>query len=188
MAVEMRGNHRPRSSISSFGFVEDELNILIFREYGTTSNFDTDNFKNDTRLDSYVEFSAIQAGFSKVISSRMEYIDGLQDLDPDWISGGGEVPSPSALRMAKAFLAFILHKTQTEFLTVVPKLVLGPMPIGGIEIEMHAEEDSAIYIAFNNDNSVEINAKFRGYYSTIKPPSSGISNEIFAYYESITKD
>lgn len=188
MAVEARRNHEPQSYISSFEYVENEINILNFREYGTTSIFNTDNWQKDTRIDSYVEFSSIQAGFSRMISSRMEYIDGLQNLDPDWISGGGEVPSSSARKMAKAFLIFILQKTRTEFLPVVLKLVLGPMPIGGIEIELHAEEDSAIYVAFKNDGSVEIDTKFRGYYSTMKPPSSGISDEIFAHYESITKN
>ena len=118
----------------------------------------------------------------------MQYIEGLKNLTPDWISGGGKVPSSSAVKMAKAFLIFIFLRAQSEFLSVVPKLVLGPMPGGGIEIELHAEKDSAIYVAFKNDNSVEIDTKFRGYFSTITSPTSGISNEIFAHYESITKD
>lgn len=188
MEVEATTTENRHSGLSWFEQSPEGGEFFYVAGAGSTSAFASDNEAKQIRADMFEEFGAVQSAFRRLILSRIQYVDGLRDLGDDWISGGAKAPSESAIQMARALLVYVMFRTQTELLSVLPRLVLGPLPGGGVEVELHAEEDSAIYVAFNNDSSVEIDTKLRGYFSKVETPISGQGNEIFARYESITQE
>ncbi|NQU44390.1 hypothetical protein HQ520_13960 [bacterium] len=130
----------------------------------------------------------LQRGFVELLRRRQKYLSDLQNLQPGWISGGGEVPSADVLKEATDLLRFFENGANTRLFETIPRLVIGPLPSGGIGIELHAEQDSAVFVTFLNHGRVEIDLKYRGYYyyTSFDSDLLSLGAKVLAKYESIS--
>jgi len=120
------------------------------------------------------------ADFNKLVAVRKDYLDTLPSLGENWISGNSSLPSRAVIEISKKLLdefnSYLIQKKQQRTQIDVPKLVMGPIPAGGIEIEFHANSENALYVSIFNNNTVEIELKQFNFYSTIEPadPNRGM--------------
>jgi hypothetical protein len=120
------------------------------------------------------------ARFDQLVAFRKEYLDMLSSLGEDWISGNSFSPSPAVIEKSKKLLdefnRYLVRKKQRGAHIDVPKLVMGPIPTGGIGIEFHVNSENALYVSILNNNTVEIELKRFDFYSAIEPadPNRGV--------------
>lgn len=135
--------------------------------------------------------------FSHFIDSRLEYLDSLSELPDNWISGTSKKPDNDAINLGKnllmCFNEFIQNRNTEQFcvsdlkcisinseqeiaLAVVmyenylpvPKIVMSPIPKGGLSFEFYANEDNAIYVTIPNEKrDISIEAQKDGFYFDI---------------------
>ena len=118
--------------------------------------------------------------FYQLVVSRKKYLDTLPSLGENWISGNSTPPSRVVIEKSKmlldAFNSYLIQKKQQGIQIDVPKLVMGPIPTGGIGVEFHANSENALYVSIYNNDAVEIDLKCFDFYSTIQPtdPNRGV--------------
>lgn len=125
--------------------------------------------------------------FASLVSSRFSYLGGLQNLESDWVSGGAVKPSPSAIFRSKALLFSIGKKVMSEEISLIPRLVMGPTPSGGIIVELHADDDNAINVTITNDDRVELEVLYGGCYFEVNISESELIGMVTAQYASISR-
>ena len=124
-------------------------------------------------------------GFYQLVVSRKEYLDTLPSLGENWISGNSTPPNRAVIEKSKilldAFNSYLVQKKQQGTQIDVPKLVMGPIPAGGIEVEFHANDENALYVSIFNNSKVEIELKHLDFYFSIE--SSDLNRGVIAGYE-----
>jgi hypothetical protein len=129
-------------------------------------------------------------GFNQLVAVRKEYLDMLPSLSENWISGNSSLPSREVIEKSKNLLDefnnYLVWKKRQRTQIDVPKLVMGPIPTGGIGIEFHVNSKNALYISIHNNNTVEIELKSFDFYSAIEP--TGPIRRIIADYELLTSN
>ena len=125
--------------------------------------------------------------FASLVSSRFSYLGGLQNLEPDWVSGGAVKPSSSVIALSQALLVSIGKKVISEEVSLIPRLVMGPVPSGGIIVELHADDDNAINVTITNDDRVELEVLYGGCYFDVSISESELIGMVTAQYASITR-
>ena len=125
--------------------------------------------------------------FSSLISSRLGYLEGLQNLQQGWASGGAIGPSLSAIIRTKGLLALIGKKVLDEEVSLIPRIVMGPIPSGGIIVELHADDENAINVTIANDDHVEVEVLYGGHYFDVDIQGSEVIGMVTAQYASISR-
>ena len=125
--------------------------------------------------------------FASFVSNRFSYLGGLKNLEPDWVSGGAVKPSPSAIVHSKALLVSIGKKVLSEEISIIPRIVMGPIPSGGIIVELHADEDNAINVTITNEDQVELEVLYGGCYFDVNISGSELIGMVTAQYASISR-
>ena len=127
-------------------------------------------------------------GFNQLVAARKEYLVMLPDLGENWISGNSSLPSHEVIEKSKCLLDdfnnYLVRKKRQNIQIDIPRLVIGPIPTGGIGIEFHVNSENALYISIHNNSTVEIELKHYDFYSTIEPTDP--DREITADYELLT--
>jgi hypothetical protein len=112
------------------------------------------------------------AGFNQLVAVRKEYLDTLPSLSGNWISGNSSLPSYEVIEKSKKLLDdfnnYFVQKKRQKIKIDVPKLIMGPIPTGGIGVEFHVNSEKALYISIYNNNTVEIELKHFDFYSAIE--------------------
>lgn len=127
----------------------------------------------------------LQEGFSALVGARSQYLLSLSGLRHGWISGKGETPSQGAIALSMALLEYIQRVALSRVWPFIPRLVMGPLLSGGISVELHARDDSAIFVNINNNAKVEIEVKYRGYYSTVGINAIAMGSKVLSRYDAI---
>jgi hypothetical protein len=109
------------------------------------------------------------AVFSELVDDRKNYLNQLLDLPGNWLSGESNIPNQYAIDMGKKILGGFLEylKLKKEYV-FIPKVIMGPIPSGGISIELHRNSEIALYFNIFNNKDIEIEAKYFGFYSDIE--------------------
>jgi len=172
---------KERSEASNFGSLQMSIAGNIFFPI-VSAFYPVDENKKKTWYD--VEL----AGFNQLVAVRKEYLDILPSLDENWISGKSSLPSHEVIEKSKYLLDdfnnYLVRKKKQEIKIDIPRLVIGPIPTGGIGVEFHVNSENALYISIHNNNTVEIELKYFDFYSTIEP--SDLNRGITADYELLT--
>ena len=128
------------------------------------------------------------AGFNQLVAIRKEYLVMLTSLDENWISGKSSLPSHEVIKKSKNLLDdfnnYLVRKKKQKIQIDIPRIVIGPIPTGGIGVEFHINSENALYISIHNNRTIEIELKYYDYYSTIEPTDP--DREITAGYELLT--
>ncbi len=125
--------------------------------------------------------------FSSLVSDRFRYLQGLQNLEPDWISGGADKPSNSAIFLSQLLLGYINQKVITEEIALIPRIVMGPIPSGGIIVELHADDENAINVVITNDNRVDLEVLFGGRYFEHNIKGNELLGMVISQYETLSR-
>ena len=125
--------------------------------------------------------------FASLVSNRFSYLGGLQNLESDWVSGGAVKPSSSAIFLSQALLVSISKWVISEEVSVIPRIVMGPIPSGGIIVELHADDDNAINVTITNDDRVELEVQYGGYYYEFNLSRNELIGMVPSQYASISR-
>ena len=106
--------------------------------------------------------------FDSVLADRLSYLDKLPSIGDDWISGPSVAPSEGAVRISKRILTLVRTKLSQVSNMYAPKLIMGPIPTGGVSLEFRDDEDNAIYVSISNDAEVELDIQYNGYFTSIE--------------------
>jgi hypothetical protein len=118
--------------------------------------------------------------FKQMIIKRSNYLDKLPLLTEGWISGQGKAPMTSSTDTAKSLLSFISNKA--EDLQRLPKIVMGPLPSGGVAIELHLDHDNVLFISICDDGKIDLDVEKNGYFfETVTSRQNLLSNVIEKY-------
>ncbi|MDR0574294.1 MAG: hypothetical protein LBG96_09750 [Tannerella sp.] len=167
------------SGVSWFNYQQPSVVGNMFFS-GVSAFYTNDGIETETHW-----YDIELARFDQLVAFRKEYLDMLPSLNENWISGNSSLPSRTAIEKSKKLLdefnSYLVHKKQQRAQIDVPKLVMGPIPSGGIEIEFHVNSENALYVSIFNNSTVEIELKYFDFYSTIEPTES--NRGIIADYE-----
>lgn len=94
--------------------------------------------------------------FLHLVKSRCEYLDSLKSLRSDWISGSSSAPAIEAVDFSKRILIDFSTWLDARTNLPIPKLIMGPIPTGGIGIEFIVEDKFKLYLNVFNNLSVEL--------------------------------
>ena len=125
--------------------------------------------------------------FASLVSSRCRYLEGLMDLEQDWVSGNSVRPSSSAIYLSQALIRYVKTLAIRKKISVFPKIVMGPIPAGGIVVELHADDDHAIYVTIPNDDQVEVEVQYAGYYFDVNLSENELIGTVTSQYASISR-
>ena len=106
--------------------------------------------------------------FDGVLADRLSYLDRLPSIGDDWISGPSVAPSEGAVRISKRVLSLVRTKLSRVSNMYAPKLIMGPIPTGGVSLEFRDDEDNAIYVSISNDAEVELDIQYNGHFTSIE--------------------
>jgi hypothetical protein len=107
--------------------------------------------------------------FEKLIQSRLNYLKSLRNLKDNWISGPNEVPSLVAIDNSKYILSTFYNIYSDHFanLLFIPKIIMGPIPSGGISIECQLNERISIFFNVFNYGKLDEYIDLDGHYHEI---------------------
>ncbi|MFQ1931017.1 Panacea domain-containing protein [Aeromonas veronii] len=104
----------------------------------------------------YLETAKTKLAFSSLISARIEYLSELPSLGEDWISGRAFPPSEEICKVCAKYLCYFEKNLFSRHaIPNIPKVVMGPIPSGGVGIEFHSENKN-VYVSFYNDRQVDV--------------------------------
>lgn len=95
----------------------------------------------------------LSTAFNKMIDSRLIYLDGLSALEANWINGVSESPNIEVINFSKKFLENL--RSIFNEMDTYPKIVMGPIPRGGLSFEIYLRTRTMLYISLYNDREVE---------------------------------
>ena len=153
-----------------------ELNLAVLQGNNINSTQILQN--NSNLIDTFVD----------IIDKRLEYIDSLSELSPGWITGTAEIPTTEVTDKVKSILKAFRNHAIMGMLRNVPRLVIGPVPSGGIGIEFHVTSDTALYITLFNDKTVEIEKKIDNFFVDINTDFACLDLKVINFYDDITRE
>ena len=155
--------------------------------------------------------------FSDLIDRRLEYTDSLEKLPDVWISGKSIKPDMNSIEQTKNVLKsvrdfvvqnyslynndspFGIKKIETSDFPVfspnffatpvpIPKLVMAPIPTGGINMEFHMPNENCIYVTIpNNNEKATIEKQSDNYFSDVDLDSLDIPGALIDEYSTLSR-
>jgi hypothetical protein len=148
------------------------------------NSFDT---KSNSQLATKIHRDLI-VQFGQLVDARKTYLSNLPNLRKDWSSFDSEAPSTKAADISADILEALKNFLTANYSYPIPKLILGPMPIGGIIIEIHANETSAIYFTVPNDAAkVEVDVKKDDFFIDFEVTPNNVQALLVSEIDSISR-
>lgn len=121
-------------------------------------------FSSFSSFEEYLQVSKKKLDLHRLVENRADYLRTLPGIGEDWISGGAKAPSEQTCKVACDFLRnFERFLFANNSVPSIPKIVLGPIPSGGVGVELTTERN-ALYIHIHNDQRVEIDIENDGHF------------------------
>jgi hypothetical protein len=118
----------------------------------------------------------IESDFQKMVQNRYEYLDSLLLLRNDWISENSNAPNRYAIEFSKKILIDFSTWIQSSRSLIKPKLVMGPIPSGGVSFEFIVSRKFKIFLNIYNNQTEDM---------TIENIPEGFCTEIDTHENSI---
>lgn len=139
-------------------------------------------FSSFASQEEYLEHAQQKLAFHELVAQRKTYLANLPNLGNDWISGRAESPSADVCNAAVRFLSGLeryLFASQSK--PDIPKLVLGPIPTGGVGLEFKGEQ-VALYVHIHNGGMVEIDTEREGNFDSTEISFPEFEEDFATYY------
>lgn len=90
-----------------------------------------------------------------LIENRKVYLDNLETLN-NWISGQSDKPSQDTIQYTKDLLDTFKTWLFANKNIRVPKIIMGPIPTGGITVEFRPDSQNGMFISIHNNKKLGI--------------------------------
>jgi len=141
-------------------------------------------FSKFSSFEEYIRISNEKIAFHDLIAARLNYLKDLPKIGCEWSSGNAEAPSPDISDVARKFLSgFERYLFSSAAIPKIPRLVMGPIPEGGISLEFHT--NNAAYFNFYNHGELEIEREREGYFSEKKVSFDEINEDLTEIYQMV---
>jgi hypothetical protein len=149
-------------------FLENNTNVSHFSNKTNNNGSWLNNEEN--RKKNISEYALMV--FTELVNDRKNYLNQLLSLPNNWISGQSDIPNKDSIEIGKNILSGLLmylnRKMIKDEYVFIPKIIMGPIPSGGISIELHRNFEIALYFNIFNNKKIEIETKCFDYYSDIE--------------------
>lgn len=126
-------------------------------------------FENFSSFEDYKTAAEQKLQFHELILSRLKYLRDLPQIGSAWISGQAAAPSERTSEVAVGFLSGLERQLFSNHAKpVYPKLIMGPIPTGGISLEFVS--DNSTYLNFHNSEIVEVEFEKDGHFEEYEIP------------------
>jgi hypothetical protein len=142
-----------------------EIEALFQDKHSDVSHFSNETndngswLKNENSKENDMNKYMLTA-FSKLVDNRKNYLKQLLNLPENWISGESNIPNQYSIdagqKILTGFLKYLRLKLMREEYVFIPKLIIGPIPSGGIGIELHRDSEIALYFTIINNKNIEV--------------------------------
>jgi uncharacterized phage-associated protein len=140
-------------------------------------------FGSFTSIEEYLAEARQKLAFHELVAQRLDYLKGLPELGDDWISGRSVAPSEKVCDGARRFVAglerFIFASGPKPD---VPKMLLGPIPSGGVGLEFKNTKVS-LYLHLHNDDLVEFDVEKEGHFESQEFSFTEFDEDFTPYYK-----
>jgi hypothetical protein len=124
---------------------------------------------------------SIDEKVDRVIDSRISYLNKIQCIGDNWISGGSSAPNEKSVEIGKSILCTYKSALQSHrrdemckaILHPNPAIILSPIPSGGIYIEFRMNEENNTAIIIHNNEEIEFEFQVEGEFFE----KSGVTSE-----------
>lgn len=123
-----------------------------------------DYFSTFTDSEDYLEYVKQREKYKSLVNSRKSYLQNLSDLGADWISPTSISPNQETINIASKILEQSKDILNRNRHLTVPKLILGPIPTGGIGIEF-VKNNNKMYLNIHHNNLVELDIENDGFFT-----------------------
>lgn len=136
-------------------YANTELNSDDLKSY--FSNFD--NFSE------YINYQKERIMFKSYIKDRRTYLKGLSSLGDNWLSSYSVSPNEMTTDLASKILSTVRNLVNHDVSSPTPKLIMGPIPSGGVGIEFVINEGKRLFVNIYNNEVVEFDVENDGYFT-----------------------
>lgn len=142
-----------------------------------------DYFKNFDDHEQYIDVAKEKVEFSRLLFKRKEYLSLLPNIGEDWISGGSVAPSEDICSACKQFLHSFKRRLFSLYAKPdIPNILMGPIPTGGVGIELHLQSKN-LYLHFHNNKEVEVSIEVDGAFKEYETSLDEFNEEIGLFLE-----
>lgn len=124
--------------------------------------------------------------FNSLIESRKAYLGKLTSLT-NWISGRSESPSSLSINISEKILDAFKSWINANKEIPIPKIVMGPVPSGGICIELKANQSNGLLLTIANQGEIDLDVMVDDFFTSMKLDENKINHLMISTYESIPK-
>ena len=139
-------------------------------------------FSNFNELDDYKLYVKEKLKYSSLISDRKSYLKNLINLGDDWISPKSFAPNITSIKASSIVLSLSSQILNKDVSKKVPKLILSPIPSGGIGIEFISTLNNKLFVNIYNDKSVEIDIEKNKYFEEYELDTTTIKEKFQELY------
>lgn len=144
-----------------------------------------DYFKEFDSQEEYIKAAKVKVEFSQLLTQRKAYLSSLDQIGDNWISGGAVAPTKEICTACKQFLHDFERNLFSRYAAPkIPKLIMGPIPTGGVGIELYLS-DINLYVHFHNNKQIEISIETNGEFMEYDIALDAFSEEIGLFLERI---
>lgn len=187
---EFNSDHTEITSGSFFSAQDDEV---ISIPSDSTSFFDQLEENDVIRECTFLNYSTLDSkrkaiqSFNSFVNTRKVYLDSLNGLK-NWISGASEAPSEESIEESKYILDSFKNWLSVKLEYPIPKVVMGPVPSGGITLELRPNKHNAMFITVLNDSDIEIEVMRDDYFFSVDKSVLEAKPYLLETYENIINE
>ncbi len=130
----------------------------------------------------------IVEGFMHLVRRRLDYLESLRELGDNWISGESKQPNDAtidaAIDLLVHFATWYGRKNAGKLLHLPPKLVMGPIPSGGISIEWVLDDHTRLFLSLLDGHNPELEVEARGSFQDLPIDISRLPSQFISYFKS----
>ena len=122
-------------------------------------------FSTFSDTEEYNDYISNRQKYASLIDSRKSYLQELVNLGDNWLSSESIAPNTESISLASKILTSsksILNNTRKMN---IPGLIMGPLPKGGISIELVKNDTNKLYVTIHHENFVEIDIEKDGLFT-----------------------
>ena len=119
------------------------------------------SFKDFKKYTNYIQE---RIEFRKLIQDRRLYLKNLVNLGDDWLSTRSYAPNTESIYLAVNLLSNLREFINKYINIKIPKLIMGPLAMGGIGLEFIINENK-LFINLNNNLTAEVDVEKNSFFT-----------------------
>lgn len=122
-------------------------------------------FSSFSTHEEYLNYQNARIEFKSLIQNRRAYLRELQNLGDNWLSSPSKSPNQASTVLASNILSLVRSLVNHSATNEIPKLVMGPIPSGGVGVEFVLNDEKRLFVNIYNNNLVEFDIESSGFFT-----------------------